>query len=100
MSYLVLLEIHLHFPDNHSLKGKRRELSTLKAQLQHRFGASVAETDHQDLWQRSTLSAALIGRDVQSVEEAAAKLVRYVESQFPDGVRVERGLVSAEEILG
>jgi hypothetical protein len=24
---------------------------------------------------------------------------RYVESQFPQGVRVERGLVSAEEVL-
>ena len=99
MAFVCLLEIHLHFPSNHSLKGKRKELSTLKAQLQHRFGASVAETDHQALWQRSTLSVALIGRDVHSLEEAAAKLVRYVESQFPDGVRVERGLISAEEIL-
>jgi uncharacterized protein len=99
MSYVALLEIHLHFPDNHSLKGKRKELSTLKAQLQHRFGASVAETDHQDLWQRSTLSVALAGRDIHSLDEAAAKVARYVESQFPDGVRIERGVVSAEELL-
>lgn len=100
MSFVCLLELHLHFPDNGSLKGKRKELSSLKEQLRHRFGASVAETDHQDLWQRSTLSAALVGRDVHSVEEAAAKLTRYVESRFPDGVRVERGLISADEILG
>ena len=99
MSYVCLLEIHLHFPDNGSLKGKRRELQSLKAQLQHRFGASVAETDHQELWQRSTLSAALVGRDVHSLDEAAAKLTRYVESQFPDGVRVEKGLISADELL-
>jgi uncharacterized protein YlxP (DUF503 family) len=99
MSFICLLEIHLFFPENHSLKGKRKELSSLKEQLRHRFGASVAETEYQDLWQRSTLSAALVGRDVHSVEEAAAKLTRYVESQFPDGVRVERGLVSADEIL-
>jgi uncharacterized protein YlxP (DUF503 family) len=100
MAFVVLLEIHLHFPNGSSLKGKRRELSSLKEQLRHRFGASVAETDHQDLWQRSTLTAALVGRDVHSVDEAAAKLTRYVESRFPDGVRVERGLISAEEILG
>jgi uncharacterized protein len=99
MSYLCLLEIHLHFPAGNSLKAKRKELLSLKAQLQRRFGASVAETDHQELWQRSTLSAALVGRDVHSLEEAAAKLTRYVDSQFPDGVRVERGLVSADEIL-
>jgi uncharacterized protein YlxP (DUF503 family) len=100
MSYICLLEIHLHFPDNGSLKGKRKELQSLKEQLRHRFGASVAETDHQELWQRSTLSAALVGRDVHSVDEAAAKLTRYVESRFPEGVRVEKGLISADEILG
>jgi hypothetical protein len=99
LSFVCLLEIHLFFADNHSLKGKRKELSSLKEQLRHRFGASVAETDHQDLWQRSTLSVALVGRDMHSVDEAAAKLTRYVESQFPEGVRVERGLVSADEIL-
>ncbi len=99
MSFVCLLEIHLHFPENGSLKGKRKELLSLKSQLQRRFGASVAETQHQDLWQRSTLSVALVGRDVRSLEEAASKLSRYVESQFPDGVWVERGLVSAAEVL-
>ena len=99
MSFVCLVEIQLHFPNNGSLKGKRRELAGLKAQLQRRFGAAVSETDHHDLWQRATLTAALVGRDAGVVEEAAVKLGRYVESQFPDGVRVERGLVSAEEVL-
>jgi len=99
MSFVCLLEIHLHFPENGSLKGKRKELLSLKSQLQRRFGASVAETQHQDLWQRSTLSVALVGRDVRSLEEVVLKLSRYVESQFPDGVWVERGLVSAAEVL-
>ena len=51
--FVCLIRIHLHFPENGSLKGKRKELQSLKAQLQRRFGASVAETDHHDLWQRS-----------------------------------------------
>ena len=33
MSFVCLLEIHLHFPDNGSLKGKRKELQSLKEQL-------------------------------------------------------------------
>jgi uncharacterized protein len=99
MGFVCLLEIHLHFPDNGSLKGKRKELAPLKAQLQRRFGASVAETDHHDLWQRATVSAALVGRDARSVRDAAAKLERYVESQFPQGVRVEHARISSEEVL-
>ena len=100
MSFVCLVEIHLHFPENGSLKGKRKEVVGLKAKLQRRFGAAVSETDHHDLWQRATLTAALVGRDAGVVEQAGVKLGRYVESQFPEGARVERGLVSADEVLG
>ncbi len=100
MSYVCLIEIHLHFPSNGSLKGKRKEILSLRAGLQRRFGAAVSETDHQDLWQRATLSAVLVGGQAGVLEQAADKLVRYVDAQFPDGVRTERGLVSSEEVLG
>ena len=100
MSFVCLVEIHLHFPDNGSLKGKRKEIVSLKAQLQRRFGAAVSETEHHDLWQRATLTAALVGRDQAVVADAAAKLERYVDSQFPQGVRFERGVLSTEEVLG
>ncbi len=100
MSFVCLIEIHLHFPDNGSLKGKRKELLSLKAQLQRRFGAAVAETDHHELWQRSTLSAALVGRDASQLDQAADRLERFVDAQFPDGVRIERAVVSGEEVLG
>ena len=99
MSFVCLLEIHLHFPDNCSLKGKRKELSTLKAQLQRRFGAAVAETDHHDLWQRSELTAALVGREAGALRDRAAALERYVISMFPDGARVECQMVSREDLL-
>ena len=99
MSFVCLLEIHLHFPDNGSLKGKRKELSSLKAQLQRRFGAAVAETDHHDLWQRSELTAALVGRDITGLGNRAAALERYVISMFPDGARVETLMVSREDLL-
>jgi uncharacterized protein len=82
------------------LKGKRKELLSLKAQLQRRFGAAVSETDHHDLWQRSTLTAVLVARDAGPLMGVADDLQRYVESQFPDGVRFERGLVRADEVLG
>lgn len=100
MSFLCLIELHLHFPDNGSLKGKRKELLSLKAQLQRRFGAAVSETDHHELWQRSTLSAALVGRDASQLDHAADRLERFVHARFPDGVRTERAVVSAEEVLG
>jgi uncharacterized protein YlxP (DUF503 family) len=99
VSFVCLVEIHLHLPDNGSLKGKRKEIVSLRAQLQRRFGAAVSETDHHDLWQRATLTAALVGRDSSVVCEAADKVERYVLSQYPESVRFERGVLSAEEVL-
>ena len=91
--YLCLLEIHLHFPTNGSLK-----LSSLKAQLRRRFGASVAETDHHDLWQRSTLTAALVGSDAKPLRDAAMSMERFVLGRFPEGARVEIQMVSRADL--
>jgi uncharacterized protein len=100
LSFVCLVEIQLHFPENGSLKGKRKELQGLKAQLQRRFGASVAETDHHDLWQRATLSAAVVGRTAGDAAQAATRLERYVDSQFPETSRTVRALASGDELLG
>jgi uncharacterized protein len=99
VSFVCLIQIELHLPDNGSLKGKRKEIVSLKAQLQRRFGAAVAETDHHDLWQRSTLTAALVGRTASIVDDAGMKLGRYVESRFPEGVLIERTLISSEDLF-
>jgi len=72
----------------------------LKSQLQRRFGASVAETDHHELWQRSTLTASLVGRDLGPLERAMDDLERYVLSQFPETVRFERGVTTVFDVLG
>jgi uncharacterized protein YlxP (DUF503 family) len=100
LSFVCLVEIQLHFPENGSLKGKRKELQGLKSQLQRRFGAAVAETDHHDLWQRATLSAAVVGRTAGDVAQAATRIERYVESQFPETSRTVRALASGDELLG
>lgn len=72
----------------------------MKAQLHKRFGATVAETDHHDLWQRSTLTAALVGRDAGPLEHAVDDLERYVLSCFPETVRFERGILAIDDVLG
>lgn len=94
-----MLEIELHFPDNASLKGKRKHVQPLKAALRRRFGAAVAETDHHDLWQRATLAAGVIGRTAGEVGEAAAAIERHVHGQFPEGAHVERRTLSLGEVL-
>ena len=98
MPFVIALSIQLHFPDNGSLKGKRKELLSLRAALNRRFGASVAEVGDQDLWQRATLAAAVVSRSAADVEHVADGLERYLYGRFPETVRVERRLVSFEDL--
>jgi hypothetical protein len=96
--WVGILSAELHFPDNHSLKGKRKELLSVKAQLQRRFGASVAEVDHHELWQRSRLTLSCVAREHREVEELLAGAERYLAGQSFELVRVERELVTLEYV--
>ncbi|MGH2876612.1 MAG: DUF503 family protein [Solirubrobacteraceae bacterium] len=97
---MAVLVIDLHFPDAGSLKGKRRELSSIKAQLQQRLGVAVSETAHHDLWQRATLTAALTGTTLARVADAADAVERWVTARCPEGASVERLLASVEDLRG
>lgn len=98
MAYLCLLELDVHFPDNGHLKGKRKQLTSLKAGLQQRFGATVAETGHHDLWQRSSLTIALVGVDAASLAERADALQRYADARLGDLTRWDRRMLTTADV--
>jgi uncharacterized protein YlxP (DUF503 family) len=96
--YVSLIEVRLHQNASHSLKEKRKLVRSLKDQIRQRFGASVAEIDGQDTWQRTTLLCALVGGS--EVEARADDLARFVESRCPEGCGFERDLLSLEDVRG
>jgi uncharacterized protein YlxP (DUF503 family) len=96
--FVAVLVIDLHFPDAGSLKSKRKELASIKAQLHGRLGAAVAEIDHQDLWQRATLTAALTGGSFTTLTAAADNVERWLDARWPDAVTVQRRVVSVDEL--
>jgi uncharacterized protein YlxP (DUF503 family) len=99
-AYVALLLIHLHFPDSESLKSKRKELSSVKAQLRTRLGVAVSEVDGQDTWQRATLAGALTSGSLKQLQQAADHVEEWLLGRYPDGVRVERSLTSFEDAGG
>jgi len=97
-AFVVLMRVHLHFPEAGSLKGKRAELNRVKAHLRDRMGASVAEVAHHDLWQRSTLAVAFAEASPGRCEEAASRVRRALDARFPQGVRVEHRIGAWDEL--
>ena len=94
--FVCLIEARLHFGESHDLKGKRKELKSLKEQLRRRFGVAVAETEGHDTWQRTTLLVALVGDG--AVGDRADEVQRFIESRCPDGASFDRTLRSLEDI--
>ena len=95
--YVGILSIELLFPEAGSLKGKRTHVKSAKAQLQNRFGASVAEVDHHDLWQRAGLAAAIVAREHRELVELLDSAERYLSVQEYELVRAERSIVRIDD---
>jgi uncharacterized protein YlxP (DUF503 family) len=93
-AFVALMQVHLFFPESGSLKAKRAELNRTKALLRDRLGASVAEVAHQDAWQRSTLAVAVAAGSEGRASESADGIERALLGRFPQGVRIERRVVS------
>ena len=96
--YVCVLEIRLHVEESGSLKSKRKVVKSLKDQIRRRFGASVAEIDGHDTWQRSTLLCALVGG--ADTAARADELERFVETRCPDGCGFARELLTLEDLRG
>lgn len=99
-AYVALLTIELHFPEAGSLKAKRKELQSVKARLRQRLGASVAEVDHRDVWQRATLGAAVVAGSPALAEQYANAVERYLVGRYPETVSIGRTVVSFDEVEG
>ncbi len=67
--------------DARSLKEKRRVVKSLKDRLQSRFNLSVAETGHQDTWQRAEITAAIVATDRRFAESVLDKADALVAAE-------------------
>ena len=95
--FVAILTVELHFPEAGSLKAKRHFVRSAKDNLRNRVGASVAEVDHHDLWQRTTLTAACAARSAGDAEQLADTAERWLASGDWVLSRCDRLLVSPDD---
>lgn len=69
-----LLTIDLHIPGANSLKSKRMAVKSLIARIKTKFNVSIAEVDHNDLWQRSVLAVALVANETQIINKVFERI--------------------------
>ena len=88
---LVALErFDLRIPGCGSLKEKRHVVKTLTNGLRSKFNVTVAEVDHHDLWQRTTLAVAAVSGEAYHLKKVMHEVERFVDR------RVEVEVIYAE----
>ena len=81
--FLVALTIHLHLPDNGSLKGKRKELLSVRAALHRRFGAASRRWTTRTCGSARRWPRGWSGGSAGELEHAADGIERYLLGRFP-----------------
>jgi uncharacterized protein YlxP (DUF503 family) len=76
-----VLTLEIHLPASNSLKAKRSVLNHVKERIRSRFNVSVAEVDHQDLWQRATLAVAAVSGEGAVLDRVLHDVLSVVERE-------------------
>ena len=77
---LVALErFDLRIPGCGSLKEKRHVVKTLTSGIRSKFNVSVAEVDHHDLWQRTTIAVAAVAGEQYHARRVLHEVEKLVD---------------------
>ena len=74
----ALCRFDLRIPGCTSLKEKRHVVKTLTASLRQKFNVSVAEVDHHDLWQRTTIGVASVAEESYHLKRVMHQVERHI----------------------
>ncbi|MGC8874572.1 MAG: DUF503 domain-containing protein [Chloroflexia bacterium] len=77
-------QIDLHIPASHSLKDKRSVVRSIVARVSQEHNVSIAELDHQDLWQSASLGVACVATEGAQAHRRLESVVRWIEQNRPD----------------
>jgi hypothetical protein len=78
--FIGVCTIEMHIPESGSLKAKRHSLKSLKDRIRNKFNVSVAEVDHNDLWQKASLAVAAVSNDKSYLNQTLDHVLDMVRS--------------------
>ena len=75
-----VLQMDFMVPGAASLKDKRRVLKSIIARMRGKFNCAVAETDHNDLWQRARLTACVVSNESRHANTMLNEIAAYASN--------------------
>lgn len=79
--YVAVCSLELFIPQAASRKDRRQVVKSLVERIRARTGASVAEVDGQETWQRTTLGVAMVSGEKAFLDKQVQQVRRLAEDQ-------------------
>lgn len=99
--FIGIARFEIFIPESRSLKDKRQVLRSITGTVQRKFHVSIAEVDHQDLWQRAAVGVSCVaesGSHCRKVLQEVEKAIGRAAIDGADIVDREQVIVSMEDL--
>jgi len=99
--FIGMARFELFIPASESLKDKRRVLKSISTVVRNKLNVSIAEVDHQELWQRAAFGIACVSESMSHCREVMQEVEKLIGKAAIDGAEiVDRNLeiVSMEDL--
>jgi uncharacterized protein YlxP (DUF503 family) len=86
--FIGIGRFEIFIPASASLKDKRRVLRPIVAAVRNKLNVSIAEVDHQDLWQRAALGVACAAESTGHCRKVLQEVEKVISRAATDGAEI------------
>lgn len=86
--FIGVARFELFIPAARSLKDKRQVLRSMIQNVRNRYVVSIAEVDHQDLWQRAAIGVSCVSGTASQCRKILQEVEKTVGRAAIDGAEI------------
>lgn len=86
--FIGVARFELFIPEATSLKDKRHVLRSVTMAVTKKFNVSIAEVDHQDLWQRAAVGISCVSQSMGQCRKVLQEVEKAVGRSALDGADI------------
>jgi uncharacterized protein YlxP (DUF503 family) len=83
-----MARFELFIPASESLKDKRRVLKSISSVVRNRLNVSIAEVDHQELWQRAAFGISCVSESMSHCRQMMQEVEKLIGKAAIDGAEI------------
>ena len=86
--FIGIARFELFVPASVSLKDKRRVVKSISSVVHNKLNVSIAEVDHQELWQRAALGVGCVSESIAQCRKIMQEVEKLIGRAALDGAEI------------